>query len=190
MQRFIGVMAFSALLAAPAMAADIPVKAAPPAVAVPTWSGCYIGGNGGYGWGNTRQYFINGIQYSDHDSKGAVAGGQVGCDIQNDRWVYGVEFRYDWSDIHANATLTNFIPATTSFSTKLQSFGLLTFRTGFAVTPNLLVFYRGGAAFGRVYHQGDTNTLAVGGAVLNAENMRYNTGWLTAGGGLEYMVFR
>ena len=51
-------VAMAALLVGPAMAADMPVKARPPApapVAVYNWTGCYIGGNVGGGWARTEQ---------------------------------------------------------------------------------------------------------------------------------------
>jgi outer membrane immunogenic protein len=52
------VAAAAAILAAPAMAADLPVKAPAytPAVVAPSynWSGWYIGGNAGYGWLNNE----------------------------------------------------------------------------------------------------------------------------------------
>ena len=42
-------------MSAPAMAADMPVKAPPPvAVAVATWTGCYIGANIGLGHGKFK----------------------------------------------------------------------------------------------------------------------------------------
>jgi opacity protein-like surface antigen len=45
---------------APVMAADIPMKApivAPPVAAVYNWTGFYIGGNAGWGWG--RAEYLN-----------------------------------------------------------------------------------------------------------------------------------
>ena len=49
----VGVLALG--MAAPALAADMAVKAAPPPVVAPiySWAGFYIGGNGG--WGTERQ---------------------------------------------------------------------------------------------------------------------------------------
>lgn len=56
----IAAISFAALsVAAPAMAADMAVKAPPPApvVAVYSWSGFYIGANGG--WGQTHNCLIS-----------------------------------------------------------------------------------------------------------------------------------
>src|SRR5258708_6698132 len=52
--------AIAALIAAgPALAADLPLKAPPPVVAAWNWSGFYIGGHGGYGWGRNSQTDVN-----------------------------------------------------------------------------------------------------------------------------------
>ncbi len=49
----IGVAAIAAMLAAPAVAADMVLKAPPPAP-VYGWTGFYVGGNVGYGWGEAK----------------------------------------------------------------------------------------------------------------------------------------
>jgi outer membrane immunogenic protein len=54
---FLASTALTGALAYPAMAADMPVKAPPlpPPVIAPalTWTGVYIGVNGGYAWGDS-----------------------------------------------------------------------------------------------------------------------------------------
>ena len=58
MKKFLGCVALSVFLPASAMAADLaarmPVKAPPVAATVFSWSGFYIGGHVGYGWGRSR----------------------------------------------------------------------------------------------------------------------------------------
>ena len=55
---FIGSIALATLVAGPAMAADMPVKArvykAPPPVVVYNWTGFYVGANVGYSWGDWK----------------------------------------------------------------------------------------------------------------------------------------
>ena len=90
---------------APANAADLglrPMYAAPPAF---TWSGCYIGGNIGGGWGRDTVSIPNlgqttgvpelaGVSLPSvtGNTKGVVGGGQVGCNYQvAPNWVIGIE---------------------------------------------------------------------------------------------------
>ena len=66
------------------LAADLPVRKAPPPAVMASWAGFYLGVHGGYGWKrddfsepanifSSSNQSINGIR-----SKGAVYGGQAG----------------------------------------------------------------------------------------------------------------
>lgn len=115
MKRF-GSFALATLMAGPAMAADMPVKApvykAPPPVAVHSWTGFYVGGNVGYSWGrssNDWNFFApmaaggapticppNGLAFcaSSSDSNkliGAIGGFQAGHNWQIKNFLAGVE---------------------------------------------------------------------------------------------------
>jgi opacity protein-like surface antigen len=66
------------VVAGPAIAADLPLKA-PPKATPWTWSGFYIGGHGGYGWGHDGLSTVNdpfffgkfpGFSVPGFDSKG------------------------------------------------------------------------------------------------------------------------
>jgi outer membrane immunogenic protein len=72
-----------ATMAAPAVAADLPVpyKAAPEVVPVYDWSGFYIGGNAGWGQANVCwDVDVGGLFTNDSclNKPGAVVGGQAG----------------------------------------------------------------------------------------------------------------
>jgi outer membrane immunogenic protein len=54
MKRLANIIAVAGLVATPAFAADLPVKAPPPPPPPPTWTGWYVGGNVGYSWGNAH----------------------------------------------------------------------------------------------------------------------------------------
>lgn len=60
-----------------ASAADIPApvyKAPPAAVVVRNWTGCYIGGNGGYGWApKDFSDVASGASLGSHTAEGGVA---------------------------------------------------------------------------------------------------------------------
>jgi outer membrane immunogenic protein len=100
-------------LGAPAIAADLPVKARPaPVIAeVWNWNGFYIGINGGYSWGRSRttvDYFslptgaaivppAGSVTSNDFNLKGGIAGGQAGYNWQSGSWLLGLEADLQWS---------------------------------------------------------------------------------------------
>ena len=56
MKKLATAIAAIALIGTPAFAADMAVKAPPPAPApVHSWTGWYVGGNVGYSWGRSRR---------------------------------------------------------------------------------------------------------------------------------------
>src|ERR1051325_9036010 len=106
-----GVACLAVMVSASANAADLgrPVYKAPPPVLAPvrlfTWTGCYIGGNIGWGWGRDTVSIPNlgtttgvpelaGISLPSvtGDTKGVLGGGQVGCQYQfTPNWIIGIE---------------------------------------------------------------------------------------------------
>src|ERR1700688_4721956 len=94
-------------MAAPALAADLPVKA-PPVYVPPmyNWSGFYIGGNGG--WGSNDNCLdvvtVAGAVFTDgcHDKSGGIVGGQIGYrwQLPNNHFVGGVEAQGDWANLN------------------------------------------------------------------------------------------
>src|SRR5882757_8487159 len=91
----LGVVLFSSAIlslgSAPlATAADMRVKAPiykTPAAAVYNWTGCYVGGNIGYGWQKSTSTDVDPTGVPPFDActntgTGTVGGGQVGCDFQ------------------------------------------------------------------------------------------------------------
>jgi outer membrane immunogenic protein len=137
-----------------AFAADMPLKALPPPVALYTWTGCYVGANGGGLWANKR--WVDDDQLStafgqtriDHTASGGMGGGQVGCDYQMGRWVFGIEGSYD--GVNSKATSLDQVFTNISGTTNVTSLGTVTGRAGYTVDGNRgLVYLRGGAAFER-----------------------------------------
>jgi outer membrane immunogenic protein len=118
----IGILAATALSGS-AMAADMPLKARPLPVEVFSWTGCYVGLNGGWKGGRFRESVdtpagiavIPGLTptafAADHIDLGRLnvdsgaIGGQVGCRWQTaSQWVFGVEGDFDWTDLHGTVT--------------------------------------------------------------------------------------
>ena len=92
-----------------AMAADVPMPyKAPPAAPAFSWTGCYVGGNGGGGRGVNEQQPILGITFNADHNSGWLAGVQGGCDYQVGSLVVGVEGQFDWADMKdTTATLVS-----------------------------------------------------------------------------------
>ncbi|MGY8664495.1 hypothetical protein Q3C01_19385, partial [Bradyrhizobium sp. UFLA05-109] len=84
-------------LAAPASAADMAVKAPPPApvVAIYNWSGFYIGANGGWGQSRGCVDFVTDIFGTVAGGcatrSGGLVGGQIGYRWQTNQFVFGLE---------------------------------------------------------------------------------------------------
>jgi len=97
-----------------AFAADMPVKYTAPAHPVPAydWSGFYIGGHVGYGWGETgaTPSGIAGLLVDPFrtDNDGWLGGVTFGFNYQSGRVVVGYEGEWWWADITGNAD-TNFL---------------------------------------------------------------------------------
>src|SRR5215208_5572081 len=137
-------------IAAPASAADMAVKARPPApVLAPIydWTGFYIGANGGWGQSRNCWDFVDPVfgtfDEGCHERSGGLAGGQIGYRWQANQWVFGVEAQGDWADLsHSRVSL--FDP-TLSLRTTTDGIGLFTGQIGYAWNQALL-YVKGGAA--------------------------------------------
>jgi outer membrane immunogenic protein len=148
-----------------ASAADLPVRAAPPApiiAAAPifTWTGFYVGVNAGYGWSNND---FDAVDIADEDDDGGFVGGaQVGYNYQIGSFVVGLEGDVQYADFGADGTFD--FDGDGVFDDDFDSsdwFGTVRARAGVAF-DRALIYATGGFAF--------------------ADDA---TGW-TVGGGVEY----
>ena len=136
-------------MAAPASAADMAVKAPPPAPLpmIYDWSGFYIGGNGGWGQSRNCWDFLDaaGVAFASgcRERSGGLVGGQIGYRWQASQWVFGLEAQGDWADL-SNQRVSLINPA---FSTRTTTdgIGLFTGQIGYAWNAALL-YVKGGAA--------------------------------------------
>src|SRR3954452_21735474 len=135
-------------LAAPASAADMAVKAAPPPMVAPIydWTGFYIGANGG--WAESRQCldffdrFGTAFATGCNKRSGGVIGGQLGYRWQANQVVFGLEAQGDWADL-SNTRVTLF-DQFLSTRVKTDAIGLFTGQLGWAWNASLL-YVKGGA---------------------------------------------
>jgi outer membrane immunogenic protein len=201
--------AVTTLIGTPVLAADMALKAPMPAP-VPAWSwtGFYVGLNGGYGWGNdpvnfspanaaTPVYFTGGAVPASitTNPKGGLFGGQVGYNYQWSNFVAGIEADFDAANINGtgavSTTADNFDPFTTSAQRKLTDLGTLRARLGIAA-DRALFYATGGLAYGRTQLNTSVITPAFCGPVglcAAASQTQWQTGW-AAGAGAEWAFAR
>src|SRR6476659_711127 len=164
MRVLLGSVAAVAMITSP-MAADLPVKAPPPAPApVLNWTGFYIGVNGGYSWGRSSRdlnFFnpLNGVLLASgtgggRDLNGGLFGGQLGYNWQTANWVFGIETDAQWTGQKGGTTVLcpvagcfpalTAVPAgvgtTASLNDKLEWFGTLRGRVGVLVGSSFLLY--------------------------------------------------
>ena len=202
------VAALALTAASPALAADLPLKAAPPAVAAWGWSGFYIGAHGGYGWGHDAQTDINDpfffgkvpgfAGFSGVDPKGALGGIHAGYNWQSGAFVTGFEGDLSFTDIKASSTNSgsalntfNLNTVSATHSAAFDMLGSARGRLGYLVTPNVLLYGTGGLAWTRFVDNQIVNTLAVSipppgsiGTVGTVSTPTWRFGWV-AGLGVE-----
>lgn len=175
-------------LASPAFAADMPVrqpvyKAAP--VPVPSWTGCYVGGHAGWAHFDDKVVDVDSLNGGAHfkiKDDNFIGGGQLGCNIQNGQFVYGIEA--DLGDLNTDkrAFDPNF-PNGTFAKLRGGFYGDVTARAGFVLSNNALLYAKGGWA----YFDGDAIADNTRGGFGGSGSTSGFNGW-TIGGGVEWML--
>ena len=164
MRILTGLMAATlASITATAYAGDLPRRKSAntyaPAYAEPvkSWQGCHAGAHIGAGFGHA----------SRANTSGALIGAQVGCDIQSDRFVAGVEADASYTGVN-----------NTGFGGKYRQpwLGSARVRAGYAVDERLLAYGTAGLAVGEGQFKNFAGSTSKGQA-----------GWV-AGVGVQYKV--
>src|SRR5262249_37602091 len=128
-----------------------------------SWSGFYIGIDGGYGWGQAFRSEVNdpffegkfpGFAIPGANPKGFLGGVHAGANWQTGRIVAGFEGALTVGDMKASATATTTSPmfgaSNTAVASRSETFNLLgsaRARLGYLVTPNILLYGTGGLAW-------------------------------------------
>ena len=172
-----------------ASAADLPTKGpyykAPMAAPAFSWTGFYLGGDVGYGWGRSSGTGTDsaglGLTPYDYDTNGVIGGGFLGYNYQINQFVVGVEADWQAADLKGNSGSFTNPGATYTFSTNVNNYGSLRGRLGYAV-DRWLVFATGGWAWGYA-----STSYAFTGSPPFSTNSGNRSGW-TGGGGVEYAI--
>jgi outer membrane immunogenic protein len=163
-----------------AHSADLPYKAARPApVAAPVWSwtGFYIGAHVGGAWGTVESEFAAvPFPIASATINGFIGGGQIGYNIQNGIFVFGVEADASWTNLKGTT------PCLFVLTCKREAdfLGTVTGRLGLTA-DRALIYVKGGGAWAHIEH----DVSAFGFPASNADKTIW--GW-TVGTGVEYAI--
>jgi outer membrane immunogenic protein len=142
----------------------------------PRWTGCYAGLNLGGAWANINETSAGGSSVVAHPAS-VAGGGQVGCDVQFDAWVFGVRDMIDATRLRSSTTF----PLGGSANSRTNWYDTLTAREGYLVQPSVLLYVHGGAAWTST----SLTVFAPSGAQIGSLSSS-SQGW-TLGGGGEWM---
>ena len=129
-----------------AKAADIPLKAPPPAAPMMSWTGCYLAGGVGYGMWN-QDHFGETLPGNAQLTASTTSGGRgwlgrvgAGCDYQfAPSWVVGVFGDYDFADVSGFADISGI-----GGPEKMSAAWAVGGRIGYLPYPNLMTYVSGG----------------------------------------------
>ena len=188
-------------LAFGASAADLPVRPAPPPIVkappppIVSWTGFYLGIQGGAAWHEGKFVDLNGAfdpttaaSTYKADKTGGIFGVNAGYNLQSGNLVVGLEGDTNW--VGAKATSSNPQPGSCgspcAVLSALDVRWLATVRARVGLAVDATLFYAtGGVAFGGVRDTGYT-TLNGAPTITRFDSDKTKTGW-TAGGGIEHM---
>jgi outer membrane immunogenic protein len=194
----LSVTALALLAANAANAADIPRKA-PPKVTPPppafSWTGCYVGGQAGGGWGRKEIEHDEigpdpGVSSSSANISGGVVGGQIGCDYQfAGAWVLGIAGDALWANIKGTGPVPEEAdeggPGSDTFSVTNNFLGTITGRLGYSFWNTGLIYIKGGAAWAHDKYDFSNAPELVSTTFQSTGLDESRTGW-TLGGGIEW----
>ncbi len=163
-----------------ALAADLPSTKEAPIYAPPpppafTWTGVYIGGQVGYGWGTSNVYNVtDAVTEPNLTQSGIVGGAHIGYNYQVSQFVFGLE-----GDVNGSSESNSQFNAPVEYGIRKYGDASIRGRIGYAF-DRVLIYATGGGAYG------DFHTTYNDGTVYDSFN-HGRFGW-TAGGGIEYAI--
>jgi outer membrane immunogenic protein len=178
-----------------------------------SWTGFYVGGNAGYGWGDPTTSTSNNLPVTASNSSVLVPLNPAQYTTRNDGWIAGVQFGYNYQiprgvlGFESDFNWTNIRGATEKIaicsgysgglpncthvqSQKLDWLATVRGRAGFVVAQETMIYGTAGLAIGHanVTHSLGTRGLA-GEYAATATTSVTKTGWVV-GAGIEAMIAR
>ena len=170
-----------------------PAFAAPPAPVVApvssfSWTGCYVGGHVGGGWGQKDLTDFSeplfGPASPVADTSGWLAGGQIGCNYQfATNWVAGFEVADSWANIRGASD--PFFSGKSVFRPQTNWIASGAGRVGYA-WDRWLIYAKGGAAWAGDKYNVPGSFL---GSPYDLQASETRFGW-TIGGGVEWAFWQ
>ena len=172
-------------------AADLAMKAPVAPAPIWSWTGFYIGGHVGAGWGTTETSLtsltggggplIGGIALTQNDRSGFLGGGQVGYNYQAGWAVFGIQG--DIAGLRISGT-TPCLTVGVSCTAKSDWLASVTGRIGGVLADHALVYVKGGAAWMNTSHS-FAIPAGLGPTAFSVSSDSTASGWLL-GFGTEY----
>lgn len=167
------------------------------------WQGCYVGGHLGGAWGDADWTFVEDGPFGfvgekvSHDLDGVIGGGQIGCNLQMNEWVFGAELSLSGSDLddQAPSPLPDHFfngalaaSADDAFRTETDWIFQAVARLGFTPAANWMAYVKAGYAQADISIKGidPANGVSIGGP-LNASSSETYRGYVV-GSGVEFMM--
>jgi outer membrane immunogenic protein len=202
-----GIAAAAALCGAPALAADMAVKA--PLLSTPTysWAGFYVGANAGGHWGTDNDPAFTSVDTNFTSTNIAIHNQAAPANLKPAGFAGGIHFGYNWQKSNVVVGLEADIdglagtksravtvpltvaPATSTFTDSARDnwMSTLRVRAGFLPTDQILIFATGGLALSSWSLNHSFSSTGAGGPSGTDNRTVVRTGW-TVGGGLEYAL--
>ncbi len=193
-KTLISIIATAALIGTPALAADMPLKAPPPSPAPAwSWTGGYLGVEGGGAWGRSQSVYSDPRTPADiglpmtnpFNVSGGLFGGTLGYNLQFNNLVVGAEGDLSWVSKRGNSNDIPPFNITVINTTSEKWLGTGRLRLGTTIAERWLVYATGGFAAAGVENTIDAT--ADGSGIFNQTETHW--GW-TIGGGLEAALSR
>jgi outer membrane immunogenic protein len=182
---WIGCVALAAVLAQPARAADVDIPVQQRVIPVPvySWTGCYLGAEGGWAWGRSRHETLSGPATPYYALSGGTIGGTLGCNYQVSQVLFGVEGDYSWMFKKGNNTENPGFDAATISETKENWLATARARVGIVPMQQWLFYVTGGYAVASV----TARVLSPIAPAFDQSESKSRHGW-TVGVGMEWAI--